>query len=101
MFNKLLTDELMRRSNMSEALKSQTFDKFSLDFYSNKPYKNLPRTPRENMNDVLKIVRKFAAGFGKPKKDEKTVFCFTVHRGLERHFFRLLRQMRLCAADTP
>lgn len=85
-YNKLLTDELMRRSNMSEALKSQTFDKFSLDFYSDKPYKNLPRTPRENMNDILKIVRKFAAGFGKPKKDEKNSLLFYGSPGLGKTF---------------
>lgn len=85
-YNKLLTDELMRRSNMSEALKSQTFDKFSLKYYSDKPYKNLPRTPRDNMKDVLKIVKSFSANFGKPSKDGKSSLLFYGSPGLGKTF---------------
>ena len=64
-YNKLLSEELMKGSNLSETMKKQTFDSFSLECYR-KTTKNAEKfSPRENMMSILDMCLKFSESFEK------------------------------------
>lgn len=63
-YNKLLTKELMDHSNLSSSMKKQTFDAFSLDFYSNEKYGKEKITPADNMKSILSECVRFVEEFG-------------------------------------
>lgn len=58
-----LNRELMQvneeRSSLKGLLKTQNFDTFDINLFSDKPYKKETKTPRENMKDILKVAKIF------------------------------------------
>lgn len=58
--------ELSRLLDLGE----QSFDRFTLDYYSNEPWADWGRSPRDNMDKVFKICRDYAHNFlGYPLKN--------------------------------
>ncbi len=64
-YNKLLSEELMKESNLSESMKKQTFSSFSLDFYRKTKKGAEKFSPYENMLNILSECKKFADEFDK------------------------------------
>ena len=71
-YKKLVTSHLMKYSNLSEKLKSQTFSKFDISLYSD-TYKEEGKTSREHMAEVLSKCRNFAKNF---KKNNSNLLLF-------------------------
>lgn len=71
--NREMTAFALSEANLSEALSQQTFDKFSLDYYSNEFVEDYGCSPRENMqiilNDCMEYVRNFSV------ESENLLFC--------------------------
>lgn len=68
-YTRLFIKELMNRSNLSSSMKKQTFDKFSLDFYSAEKYGKEKVTPADNMKSILSECLRFTDGFGKENRN--------------------------------
>ena len=68
-YNKLLIKELMDHSNLSSSMKKQTFDTFSLDFYSKEKHGREKITPADNMKSILNECLRFVDGFGKDNRN--------------------------------
>ncbi len=74
--------ENFKNSNIGTALKNQTFDNFSLDFYSDEVQPPYPIAPRKHMENIFKKCHEFAFGFDKAKKS----LLFTGSTGLGKTF---------------
>ena len=81
-YNKLLIKELMAHSNLSASMKKQTFDMFSLDYYSSEKYGREKITPADNMKSILSECIRFADEFGSENKN----FLFYGAPGLGKTF---------------
>ena len=55
--------ELYQRSNLHQLLEKENFDTFSLDVYSDQPFKDMELTPRENAQRLLNKSLKFVENF--------------------------------------
>ena len=81
-FSQKLIDYMYKQSNMNELLKTQTFENFSLDCYSKKPYKDLKYTPYENMEKIRNFCKNYVDNFDDMKKS----LCFYGDTGLGKTF---------------
>ncbi len=54
---------LCEQSNLNEAVNRDTFSRFRLDYYSDRPGEGCPCSPRENMQSVLLECRRFIDTF--------------------------------------
>ena len=68
-YNKLLIKELMDRSHLSASMKKQTFDAFSLDFYSKEKFGKEKITPADNMKSILRECLRFVESFGSENRN--------------------------------
>lgn len=68
-YNKLLSEELMKESNLSEIMKRQKFEGFNLEFYRNEKKRGESFSPRENMLSILSECVQFADEFEKTHKN--------------------------------
>lgn len=67
-FRLRIIEENFKNSNLGSYLKNQSFDNFSLDYYSDKAVQGYPFTPREAMQKILGICTDFADNFDIQKK---------------------------------
>ncbi len=77
-----IIEENFKNSNIGTALKNQSFDTFSLDFYSNDVQSPYPVSPRKYMEKTLKKCREFATDFDSAQKS----LLFTGGTGLGKTF---------------
>lgn len=63
-----IIEENFKNSNLGAALKDQSFETFSLDFYSDEVQPPYPISPRANMENNLAVCRGFALNFDSMKK---------------------------------
>ncbi|MGN0164175.1 MAG: ATP-binding protein [Candidatus Ornithomonoglobus sp.] len=67
-FRQKLIDRLYKLSNMSELLKKQNFDTFSMDYYSRNIPKGMKRSPYDNMINIKSYCENFVRGFDRSSK---------------------------------
>ncbi len=58
-----LVSRLYYMSNIEKSLERENFDSFDLERFSNEPYGDELRTPRENINDIRKMAENFVMNF--------------------------------------
>jgi DNA replication protein DnaC len=62
-----LKQEIINRyykmSTIAKRLKKENFQSFDIDIFSNQPFKNEDKTPRENMKDILSFVESYVINF--------------------------------------
>ena len=64
-YNKLLSEELLAESNLSDLMKKQTFSSFELKYYRGEKKNGELFSPKENIMSVMKICKRFADEFDK------------------------------------
>lgn len=68
-FKNRVIEENFKHSNIGALLTNQSFEKFNLDFYSDKKIDKYPLSPRDNMARTLSICKTFADNFDVVKKN--------------------------------
>ena len=68
-YNKLMSEELLKESNLSEVMKKQNFASFSLEYYRTEKKRGENFSPRENMLSILNECIQFADDFEKTHKN--------------------------------
>ena len=68
-----MTRFALSEANLSEALSGQTFDKFSLDYYSDEYVEEYGCSPRENMSAILNECKEFVRDF--KSRTDNLLFC--------------------------
>lgn len=61
----LYTDEAVKALGQDLDVANQTFDAFSLDWYSDLPFPGRELSPRENMESIRELCRMYAVRFGR------------------------------------
>ncbi len=64
-FSQALVEEAYAASNLSHLLGEDTFDQFSLAYYSTQPFAGEHGSPRENMERILSVCLRFTKRFTK------------------------------------
>lgn len=62
-YKKKLTEKAYEQSNLSAQLTHQSFDSFDISLYSEEVDEKFGVSPKEHMNDILKICRDFVKNF--------------------------------------
>ncbi len=62
-YNKKVTEQLLKQSNLGNVLQAENFDTFNLDYYSSQKYKDMGYSPRENAEHALREAGKFVDAF--------------------------------------
>ena len=68
-YNKLLSEELLKESNLSEIMKKQSFESFSLEYYRTEKKRTESFSPRENMMSILNECINFSETFDKTHRN--------------------------------
>ena len=67
-FKARVIEENFKCSNLSNSLETQSFENFSLSYYSNEKTERYPLSPRENMEHTLASCKAFTNTFEQPGK---------------------------------
>lgn len=67
-FKQKMIDRLYKLSNMSELLKKQNFNTFSMEYYSKSIPKGMKRSPYENMKNIKGYCENFIRNFDRSSK---------------------------------
>ena len=62
-FRQRLIDSAYRQSNLGAVLTRENFSTFDIDLFSDEKYEGYPKTPRQNMMDILSRCESFAHNF--------------------------------------
>ena len=81
-FNQRVIDCMYEQSNMQELFKTQNFDLFRMDYYSEKESDKYKKSPRKQMEEVKSFCEKYADNFNDAKKS----LCFYGDTGLGKTF---------------
>ena len=81
-FNQRVLDCMYEQSKMQELFKTQNFEMFRLDYYSEKVYDKYGKTPRKQMEEIKAFCEKYADNFESAKKS----LCFYGDTGLGKTF---------------
>lgn len=81
-FNQRVLDCMYEQSKMQELFKTQNFEMFRLDYYSEKVYEKYGKTPRKQMEEIKAFCEKYADNFATAKKS----LCFYGDTGLGKTF---------------
>lgn len=81
-FNQRVLDCMYEQSKMQELFKTQNFDMFRMDYYSDKVYEKYGKTPRKQMEEIKPFCEKYADNFALAKKS----LCFYGDTGLGKTF---------------
>lgn len=81
-FNQRVLDCMYEQSNMQELFKTQNFEMFKIDYYSDKESDKYKKSPRKQMEEVKAFCEKYAENFADAKKS----LCFYGDTGLGKTF---------------
>lgn len=81
-FNQRMIDCMYEQSKMQELFKYQNFEKFNMNYYSEKVYEKYGKTPRKQMEEVKQFCEKYVEKFAEAKKS----LCFYGDTGLGKTF---------------
>ena len=81
-FNQRVLNCMYEQSRMQELFKTQNFESFNMDYYSDKKYEKYGKTPKENMENIKSFCEKYADNFRTAKKN----LCFYGDTGLGKTF---------------
>ena len=72
-YRQKLVNELYNVSNLSEILKKQNFENFSLEYYSKEIKKGKKKSPYDNMKSALEAAKRFVS---QPKEERKNLLFY-------------------------
>lgn len=81
-FNQRILDCMYEQSNMKELFKTQNFEQFNINYYSDRVYDKYGKSPKENMENIKLFCERFIEEF----PDNKKSLCFYGDTGLGKTF---------------